>query len=62
VVDYDTLYVDWSAVQYNHAGDELSWNVHGLTRDKKESIDFVNIVAKYDICFCMKLSVIHSLI
>ena len=25
--------------------------MHGLTRDKKESIDFVNIVANYDICF-----------
>jgi len=25
--------------------------VHGLTRDKKESSDFVNILKNYDICF-----------
>ena len=29
----------------------LSWNIHGLTGEKKENSEFVNILEKHDICF-----------
>ncbi|KAH3781904.1 hypothetical protein DPMN_159813 [Dreissena polymorpha] len=54
-IAYDTLFVDGKPVRDKECvGDELrvlSWNVHGLTALKRDSVDFINIVAKHDIIF-----------
>ena len=54
-IAYDTLYVNGRPVrEQGYDGDELSilsWNINGLSSEKKESSDFVNVIFENDLCF-----------
>lgn len=49
----DTHYVDGKPVDGLRRGrlSVVSWNVLGLTMEKQQSLDFVNIISICDICF-----------